>query len=466
MSKSLETGIAEFVADLDETALTDDVLAPLRHAVLDCLACILAGVPETVSRETVAHVLSAAPSGPTTIIGIGERTSVDGAALAGGTMGHAADYDDVSWSMWGHATAPVLPAVLAIAERDGLSGADVLLAFLAGLELEARLGTAAAPVHYASGWHPTATVGAFGAAVGAAKALRLDAEGVGRALGITASRAAGIRENFGTMTKPLHVGFAARDGVEAALLAARGVTGAARALDGTYGFFNVLAPGHAPTDGLLEALGNPFDITGPGLSYKKYPSCSDTHPTIDGVLELKDRHGLEASDVERMRTGITPVVDGNLVYHRPETELEGKFSLEYCMAAAMARGRVGLAEFRPGVIEAPAIQGLIARSETFIDTELPEPERDFASPASVEIETADGRTLRTVVTRASGHPGKRLTEADLEAKFRDCAEGVLDPGSTERAVDLVARLETLPRIRDLMTALTPTGEPLVAVAGE
>ncbi len=459
MSTDLEAEIGEFVHALDHRALTDEVLAPLRLAALDCLACILSGRWEAVSLKAIEHATRQGQVGPASIIGHAARVTVEGAALANGTMGHACDYDDVSLTMWGHATAPVLPAVLAIAEARDLSGQDLLLAFLAGLEVEVRLGAAAAPVHYESGWHPTSAVGVFGAAIGAAKALGLERDGIGNAIGIAASRAAGLRENFGTMTKPLHVGFAARDGAEAALLAAAGVTGARHALDGTYGFLAVLAPGHRSPDALPGRLGKPFDIAEPGLAYKMYPSCSDTHPSVDAALALRERHGIEPETIRRVRAGVTPIVDANLTYHDPKTPLEGKFSLEFCIAAALARGRLGLAEFQSGVVEDSLIQRLIASIEVWYDPELRrEGELTFCSPASLEIETEDGQSFRAVETSARGHPDKPMSRAELEAKFAECAETVLDGDATARAIEIIGRLEAVASVRELTGALTPAAE--------
>lgn len=466
MAETVETKIAEFVVTLDARTLTPEILVPLRHGVLDCIACILSGSREAVAAPAVEHARRGARNGSATIIGFSGRAGLDGAAFANGTLGHASDYDDISWSMWGHATAPVLPAVLAVAESRNLSGRDFLVAFLAGLEVEARLGEAAAPMHLDLGWHPTGTIGTFGAAAGAAKALGLDVGGIRTAIGIAASRAAGIRENFGTMVKPMHVGFAARDGLEAALLAAAGVTASATAVDGSFGFLNTLAKGHQAAAAVFDRLGKPFDIVRPGLSYKMYPSCSDTHPSVDGVLELKRKHGLSPKQVRRLRSGLMANVYGNLTYHQPKTAAESKFSLEYCTAAAMVHDRLTLTEFVPGALENRDVQELLARTEAWVDPALPKDKvKGFASPASVDIETVDGRTLRTVVVDATGHPERPMTEDELKMKFEQCADGTLDKRATQRAIDLILKLDTLPDVRGLAATLTPAAPQRRAAAG-
>jgi 2-methylcitrate dehydratase PrpD len=459
LTTPLATRIGAFVEGLDDRALTGELLDRLKPAVVDCLASILSGRSEEVSRQALSHVARHG-DGPATIVGYRRRASVEDAAFVNGTMGHACDYDDVSLTMWGHATAPVLPAALAIAEWRDLSGREFLLAFLAGLEVEIKLGAVAAPVHYDAGWHPTSTVGIFGATVGAAKALGLGHTAVQAALGIAASGAAGLRENFGTMTKPLHVGFAARNGVEAALLATAGVTAAPSALDGTYGFLNVLARGHAPADDLPERLGRPFDVVKPGLAYKMYPSCSDTHPSVDAALELRSRHALQPAAIGRVRAGVTAVVASNLVHHQPKTPLECKFSLEFCVAAALARGRLSLAEFSPGVLDDPVIRGLMPRVEIWPDPTLGSSgEPSFCWPASIEVATVDGQTFRAVEAVARGHPDKPATAQDLERKFTECAAPVLDAGAVRRVLDLLSHLEELPRICDLTRELAGGAEP-------
>ena len=462
MSTDLEQGLGDFVAGLDHAVLTEEVLVALKRAVLDCLAVIVGGSGEEVARKVVGLVTREAPDGPASVVGSRRRTSLAGAALANGTMGHALDYDDVSWTMFAHATAPVLPAVLAISEWKGHGGRDLLLAFLAGLEVEMKLGAAAAPVHYEAGWHSTGTLGTFGAAAGAAKALGLDATGVQTALGIAASRASGLRENFGTMTKPLHVGFAARDGLEAALLASLGVTSGGAAIAGSFGFLDVLAPGHGGVDGLLERLGNPFDMVEPGLAYKLYPSCGDTHAGVDAVLSLRGEHGLDPEHIVRVKCGITPLAATNLVHSDPKTPLAAKFSMEYCLAAALVRGRLGLQEFLPDAVVDPAIRSLLERVEVRAHPRLSSPDEvSICTPAIVEIETADGRVLEKGVWTMRGHPENPLSAMELGDKFRACAEGVLAPAAAERAIDLIDRLETVATLSDLVDALTPE-----AVAGE
>lgn len=448
--------IAEFICKLDGRAMDPKLVHALKQTVMDCLAAILAGTTEPVSLKMVAHVADGANQ-PNTIIGHTTRTTPLGAALANGTMAHACDYDDTSETMCGHPTAPMLPAVLAAAEMRSRSGLDVLAAVAAGLEVATKLGKVSGYEQYHAGWHATATLGVLGAAAGAARALGLDRAGVATALGIAASRVSGLRANIGTMTKPLHVGFAAHNGLEAALLAEAGVTASATALDGPFGFLKVYAPKGGTPAGVAESLGNPFDVLSPGIAYKLYPSCWDTHGTIDGTLSLKSAYGLTPKDIRKVRSGLPPGIGGDLPHHNPTTPLEAKFSMEFCVACALVKGRVTLKEFVPEVVNDPDVRALISKVEVATLPELSEGDGPrFTGPSSVEIETTDGRHLRTIVRRMKGHPENPFSQSDFESKFRACGERALDSRRIENAIGLINALDRLANIRELMDAMTPS----------
>lgn len=444
------------MAALDGGTLSAKAVDKLRLAVLDTLAAMLSGVHEEVSRCVLTTVVAATGDGPATVIGHRQRADVVGAALVNGTMAHACDYDDTSWTAWGHPSAPALPALLAAAERRGRSGLDVLTALCAAIEVQKAIGLVCQPHHYVMGWAPAATLGVFGAAGGAAKVLGLGQEQVQMALGIAASRAAALRLNLGTMTKPLHVGFAARDGLEAALLAQAGVTSNPRALDGENGFFDVYGPGHGPLDGVVEVLGNPFEVVDPGLSPKLYPACSETHAAVDAILELRAEHELVADAVKRIRCGLTPVAVGNLPYGEPETAHQCRFSAQYCVATALVTGRLGIAEFESECIGDARVRDVIARTEVYVHPDLVSDEPvTFSSPAIVTVETADGRTYEKRIRAMRGHPENPVEAADIETKFLDCGSRVLDDARLDRAVGMIGELETLSDIGRLLRELVP-----------
>ena len=453
---TLASRIARWACALDGETLDAEVVAGLRLAVLDCLAAVLAGVPEEVSGLAAGHAPGPEGDGVATVIGHGKRTTMAGAAFANGTTAHACDYDDSSWVSWTHPTAAVLPAALAAAEARDLTGRCLLTALCVGLEVTKALGVGIQPEHYKLGWHPTGTLGVFGATAAVAKALGLGVERACAALGIAVSCSAGVGANVGTMTKPMHVGFAARNGVESALLAAAGMTANPRAFEGEEGFFDVYVPGHGPVDHLADSLGNPFEVVEPGLVPKIYPCCADLHASIDAMLALRAEHALLPDSVSRVRCGITPIAMSSNPYPDPRTKLEAKFSQEYVVAAALVRGRVGLAEFEADAVDDAEIRRVMKRVEVEVLPELSDEDSvSFASPAVVEVTTADGRTLRKEVRKLKGHPDNPITARDLEAKFLQCAERVLDGGAARRVMDMVADLENLPKVQGLVRELVP-----------
>lgn len=449
---SLSMAIGRFVSGLEFGALSPTDITTLKFGIMDCLACVIAGAREPVTRM----VLDAILPGPgvdkrATVLAYSVQSSALGAALANGVMAHACDFDDVSDPMCGHPTAPALPAILAAGELANSSGRDVLLAYAAAIEVMTKLGRVAGYELYQSGWHATAALGVFGAAAGAAKILGLNAEQTATAICIAASRVAGIRANIGSMVKPMHCGFAARDGLEAALLARAGATASHNALDGFVATY-ISQGGHSID--VASLLGNPFDIREPGIVFKKYPSCLDTHSAIDAILELRNRHGIRPEHVRSIRCVLAPGVGGDLAYHAPRSPMEGKFSMEFCSAVALAHGQVSLAEYSQEVVDDPAIQRLINISKLDFDPELTSPNpRSFCAAARVEISLEDGRVIDKTVQYMRGHPENPMAKDEFVAKFKDCARSVLSPANTARALATIERLDQLSDLRIFMSAL-------------
>jgi 2-methylcitrate dehydratase PrpD len=452
---TLASRIGTWIAQLDARSLPGAVVAKLKLAVTDTLAAMLAGSREDVVLRLLPCVGAMSGGDAVSVIGRSERVGTLGACLLNGTMAHACDYDDSSWLMWGHPSAPVLPAALAICEWKNLSGADLLVAFAAGIEVEKILGLGCQPDHYQRGYHPTGSLGVFGAAAASAQVLRLRPPQIEMAIGLAASRAAAIRENFGSMTKPLHVGFAARDGAEAAFMAGQGITSSPRALEGPMGFFHTLAPELADgdVDRLADALGHPFEVVDPGLSPKLYSCCSEAHAAVDAILDIRAQ-GVTAPDVVRIRCGVTPAADANLVFHDPQTPLQAKFSQEYCLAAALVRGKLGIGEFNFESVNDAAIRDVMRRIEARVHPDLSKTDSvAFSSPAIVEVETRDGRVHKRAVREMKGHPKNPLTASDIESKFRECAGSVLPAAKAREAYAKLTRLEQLESVRSLVEDL-------------
>ena len=422
--------LAEFVVKTTLRDCPDAALAQVRRATLDSLGVTLAGATEPAAALVRAVARAEGGVALCTVLGTGLRTSPTWAALANGTAGHAHDFDDTSFALMGHPSVPLLAAILGCAEAEMADGAAVALAYVVGFEVSAALGAAVNPAHYTRGWHATATIGTIGCAAAAARVLALDPVQTRHALGLAASLASGLKENFGSMTKPFHAGHAARNGVFAAMLAREGFTTSPAALDGRQGWAAAFSQTTLAPDA-LDALGQRWHLLTTGIAVKPYPSCALTHPAIDALLDLRARHALAPGKVEAVEVGVNHVVPDVLRHDRPETGLERKFSMPFCAAAALATGRVDLAAFedRPAP---PEVQDLMARVRMVVDPSLPDGLEQHAW-SRITVRLRDGRTLDSPPRGASGHPGQPLTDAQLRAKFLGCAAPVI--GEPEESAD-------------------------------
>lgn len=460
---SLTRTLAERIVATRYEELPAEAITEAKRAVLDTLGVALAGSREPAARIVADTVHELGGHAEATVWGLGLRCSALDAALVNGTAGHALDYDDVTTPMHGHPSVPLVPAALALAERTGASGQDVLTAFVVGFELECRVGRGMGPSHYGRGWHATSTLGTLGAAAVAARLLALDAQQTTMALGIAASMSSGLRRNFGTMTKPYHPGHAARCGLLAGLLAARGFTADDNALGGEMGFLNLFsAAGDARPERVAD-WGTPWEIVASGISVKKYPCCFQTHRALDAELALRTAHGLTADMVEAVEVRAPRGSTVSLLHPRPRTGLEGKFSMEYAMAAALLDGRITLATFEDAAVQRPAVQALLPRISLVLD------EAASGDPADgyavVTVRLRDGRTLTHRVDEPRGGPASPLTWDELVEKFRDCAAGVLDSAAVAQVIDTVRSLETQPTVHRLTEALAGQVAPSGIAAG-
>ena len=408
-------------------------------AVVDTVGITLAGAGEDAT-VLVRRVLGAeGPSGAAPILGTSLRTAILDAAMINGTAAHAVDYDDMARNMGGHPSVPVVPVVLALGEQLGATGAQVLEAFIVGYEAECRIGRVVHPHHYQAGWHPTSTLGVFGAAAAAARLLGLDVAKTATALAIAASSASGVKANFGTMVKPLHVGQAARDGLMAALLASEGFTANPAALEHKEGFFQAY-------DGLGEVhvdrmLAEPelLEVEQPETGLKQFPCCGSTHPAILAMLALTTSEHIDPASVTRIRLRTHRMRLPHTDNPDPQSPLGAKFSIQYVIARALADRRVGLADFEGDAYRQPVVRRLLALTavEAFAEDS---PAREFA--AEVTVELADGRTLTGEAASALGRgPDNPMSDAEMWRKFSDCAAKVMPPTQARCAYDALARLD-------------------------
>jgi 2-methylcitrate dehydratase PrpD len=417
----LTAAVAEAVAD-DGHRPDGAALDLAERAVLDTVAVTLAARADPTVTSLLDAVGASFGPGDASVLVQGRRCDARSAALVGGTSAHALDFDDVDDALIGHPSAVLVPTVLAVGEERDASGRDVLDAYWAGLTAARMIAAALGiDVHYASGWHSTATVGTLGAAAAAARLRRLSTPQVQHALGIAGSLAAGSRQNFGTMTKPLHAGTAAANGVLAASLAGAGFTADPHQLERPLGFLAL----HAG-DGGSRATPPPVDRA--ALNVKLHPCCYYIHAAADAALMLYAR-GLSAADVESIEVTVQPGGLAPLIHHRPGTGLQGKFSLEYAMAACLLDGRLNLTTFTDVQVSRPEAQQLLTRVRgTTADTPPSGSPQWAGYYAVVTVRTVDGLQVSERVDKARGHADRPLAEHELRAKFDDCLEfaGVRD----------------------------------------
>jgi 2-methylcitrate dehydratase PrpD len=455
--------VADFIVSTSYTGIPGEVIELAKKSMLDGLGLALCG-SVAASGEIVRNYLKSnglVSTGPqaATVIGSSLKAPVRFAAFANAIGVHADDYDDTQLAVAGdrvyglltHPTAPVLPAVLAAAETRSMSGKDLLLAYNAGVEVECKIAEAIAPRHYEDGFHSTGTVGAIGATAAIAKIYGFDRAHVLTALGIGASEAAGLRENFGTMTKPFHAGRAAESGVVAADFAALGWTAADAILEAPRGFFHAEGGGFDST-AIMGKLGKPWTFVSPGVSIKPFPSGSLTHPGMTAMLGLIREHRIAPDQVDRVRVGTNRNSPNALIHHQPKDNLQAKFSMEFCMAALLLYGKAGLSEFTDEVVNRPEVREMIRRIDFGVDP-VAEAAGYNKMTTIVEIKLKDGRTVSDRADVAKGNPANPMSYEEVAAKFLDCAAFAKWPGDKAKAiVEMVRGIERVADVQAL-TAL-------------
>ena len=454
--------VTEFVSTASLDRLPDEVQHEGKRCLLDGTGVVLAGATEESAAIVQDQVRVRRGEGEATVLGVGGlQAAAPEAALANGLAGHAMDYDDTQLSsapdrvfgLLTHPTIPPLAAGLAVAEVGERSGARLLEAFLIGFEVECKIAEAIDPAHYEDGFHTSGTVGSFGAAVCAAKLLDLTPRQVRMTIGIAASMASGIRANFGTMTKPLHVGRAAQNGVQAALLAKRGFEADADSLDGPWGFFQVFGGGF-DEGRIVGALGEPYSIVEPGVSVKPYPSGSLSHPSMDAMLELVEKHDLEPGEIEKVVFRAGKNILEPLRYRRADNALEAKFCIPFLLSSIILRRRAGIREFRDEFVRSEPVRRMMERVELERDPEI-EAEGYDRMRSVMEVRLSDGTTLETESGAYRGGPERPLTRKELRDKFRECGSLVLDDEAVETAIRAVESLDSLEGVGQLTGMLTP-----------
>jgi 2-methylcitrate dehydratase PrpD len=438
------TTLSKFVTTV---SIPKEALSVALGAFLDTVGVTLAGAVEPAARGVQKVVASQVGAGPCRIFGADLSVNAVGAALANGTAAHALDYDDMCFVSLAHPSAPLVSALLAIGEQTSTSGQNILEAYVTGFEIEAALGRLMNPKHYQSGWHCTSTIGTIGAAAACARLLQLDANATANCLAIAVSSASGLKENFGTMAKPLHAGLAAQNAVHAALFAQAGLTASERALDGPQGFLIAMASERLECGNAFDTLGQRWEILETGITVKLYPSCAATHPALDTVLDLRRKNHLLPEQIESVEIKVDTVTPNLLIYDQPQTGLEGKFSMPFCVAAALVDGKVGLETFESRVYD-PRIRELLGRvtmrANPVIGQGAP-----ALTQAQVTMRLRDGRVLSQRANGARGYPERPASTAELEEKFTTCARRAISAASASAALDQLHHMETLADIHEL-----------------
>ncbi len=459
-SHSLTAYVAGFINATGYADLPTDVVELGKKHILDGLGLALSGSVAKSGELLQRYLAPYRHASGVSVIGSALTLPPRFAAFANGTAIHADDYDDTQlavakdrvYGLLTHPTAPALPAALAIAERERRSGKDLLTAYHVGVEVECKIAEAIDPRHYQDGFHSTATCGTFGAAAAAASLSRLDAETIARALSLAGSQSAGLRENFGTMTKPFHAGRAAESGVLACELATLGWTAAPNILEAGRGFFHAAGGGYDDA-AIRDKLGNPWTFVSPGISIKPHPSGSLTHPGMTEMLELIRTHDLRPQQVRRVKVGTNKNMPNALIHHRPKTELNAKFSMEFCIAILLLERKAGLNEFTDAVVNRADVQALIEKIEFGVHPQAEAAGYDKMTTI-IEIELNDGKKISGRADFGKGSPSMPLHYDEVAEKFLDCAAFARWPADkARRVVEIVRRLDDVKDVSEVTALL-------------
>jgi 2-methylcitrate dehydratase PrpD len=437
--------------------LPADAVHWAKVGILDTVGVALAGSTDPGTRIVARSLASA--GGPSLVFGSTARVGALDAALINGTAAHALDFDDCNNTLGGHPSVPILPALFALADEHGASGRDFIAAYVAGFETECKIALGVNFYHYMHGWHPTATIGIFGTAAACARLLRLDDARTATALAIAASLASGIKANFGTMVKPLHIGQCAKNGLFAALLARDGFTANAAALEHKQGYFEVFnGSGNYDAAKILPAWASPLDIVTPGIAIKQYPCCGSTHPAIDAMISLAREHDLKPDQVERIDSWTHTRRLEHTNRPDPQSTIDAKFSVQYCLARALVDRKVVIEHFEGDSFRDPQVRSVLARVHAAPYTTAQFP-ADNHFGAEVKVTLRGGKVVSAKVDQPLGRTSANpLPPERLKEKFDNCAARVLPPANLATLYAAIQDFENLRDVRDLTVIMAAEAE--------
>jgi 2-methylcitrate dehydratase PrpD len=453
---------SEFVVNLKLADIPGETLELGKKSILDGLGLALSGSKAETWKFIQEYVkpFGFSPSAGAAVLGSTVRLPARFAAFANGVAIHVDDYDDTQlavgkdrvYGLLTHPTVGVLPAALATAEIEGKSGKELLVAYHSGVEVECKIAEAISPRHYEDGFHSTGTCGVFGGAAACAKLRGLDVLHTSRAFGIAASHSAGLRENFGTMMKAFQAGHAAESGVVAVDFAALGWTAAEQILEAQRGFFHAYGGTYDPAS-IVDRLGKPWTLQNPGVSIKPFPSGSLTHPGMTEMMRLIRANSIKAADVEHVDVGTNRNMPNALIHHHPTTGLQGKFSMEFCMAILLLDGKADQTKFTDAVVNRDDVKKMIERVRFYVDPEAENAGYDKMTTI-IKITLKDGRTISGRADFGKGSPSDPMSYDDVADKFRGCAAFAEWPmAKANQVIDMVRKLEDVSDVRTLTALL-------------
>jgi len=446
------------INELQYNTLPADAVRWAKVGILDTVGVTIAGAAEDATRIVLG--VSGSSSGPALVFGHARRVGALDAALINGTASHALDFDDCNNTLGGHPSVPILPALFALADEVGATGKDFIAAYVAGFEAECKLSMGVNFYQYTRGWHPTTTIGVFGGAAACAHLLKLSVEQTATALSIAASLAAGIKSNFGTMTKPLHVGHCARSGLFAALLARDGFTAGDQAFEHKQGYFEVFnGAGNYDAAKVFASWARPLDITRPGIAIKQYPCCGSTHPAIDCMIELVHEHKLTPDNVACIESWTHTRRLEHTNRPDPQSYLDAKFSVQYTLARALKDRTVKLEHFEGDNWKDPATRAILPKIHvaTYTTAQFP---ADNHFGAEVKVTLTDGRVVSAKTDQALGRSVDKPLPADrLKEKFDNCAARALSADNVSRLYAAIQNFENATDVREIAALAAGRGGP-------
>jgi 2-methylcitrate dehydratase PrpD len=450
MTETFASGLSRLYGSWDSRALSDQALATAKLGFLDVIGCIVGGAPSPTAAMVRELAQAQGQSAEASVLGTALQLSAPLAALVNGVAGHVLDYDDMNATMIAHPSVVLVPAVLALGEARGSSGPEALSAYVLGFEVDACFARIMVPHHYDAGWHSTSSLGIFGATAAASRLLGLEGARMLNALAIAASNSAGLRGNFGSMTKSLHAGQAAEGALRAALLAERGFTGRCDVFDAPGGYFSTYGKNREPRP---APAGNALEIEASGIGIKPYACCGAGVSVMDAALDLRSAHRFDPADITRVDCVVADMAASIMPYREAADGLQAKYCIAYCAAVALLDGKGGLAQFTDERVNRSDVRRLIGQTHVEAAARMASGAGEFGVEMTLSL--ADGRRLSTALKMPRGHPNRPLDDSAQLDKFLECAAPGLGEERARRAASLLRSLEAHDSLRPLIACLRP-----------